>query len=191
MGGMESQEIADLLEAKKIRPNSWIARCPDHDDHKPRLTVTATRDRTLVHCWAGCQFSDVVKSAGLKPRDMFLASRSQLTPRARSKIAQHKELREWRDRKEGEIRIVVHRKNQLISKGEELVGRSGPGVHGSEIDWGPQGKVKPPSKVRGWGRGMDLITLGYTGFTKLEWLLDLLISKHKDDWIEARGFLGA
>lgn len=188
---MESQEIADLLEAKKIKPNSWIARCPAHDDHKPSLIITATRDRTLVHCWAGCKFADVVRSAGLNPRDMFLALRSQLTPRARSKITQHKELREWRDRKEGEIRIVVHRKNQLISKGEELVGRSGRGVHGSEIDWGPQGKVKPPSKVREWNRGMDLIMLGYTGLSRPEWLLDLLISKNKEHWKEARGFLGA
>ena len=191
MDGMESQEIADLLEAKKIKPNSWIGRCPAHDDHTPSLAITATRDRTLVHCWAGCQFADVVRSAGLKPRDMFLASRSQLTPRARSKIAQHKELREWRDRKEWEIRIMVHRKNQLISKGEELVGRSGRGVHGSEIDWGPQGKVKPPSKVREWGRGTDLLMLGYTGLSRLEWLLDLLISKDKEHWKEAREFLGA
>ena len=188
---MESQEIADLLEAKKIKPNSWIARCPAHDDHTPSLAITATRDRTLVHCWAGCGFTDIVRSAGLEPRDMFLTSRSQLKPIVRAKMAQHKELREWRDRKEGEIRIMVHRKNQLISKGEELVGSSGRGVHGSKIDWGPQGKVKPPSKVREWGRGTDLLILGYTGLSRLEWLLDLLISKHKEHWEEARGVLGA
>ena len=86
---------------------------------------------------------------------------------------------------------MVHRKHQLISKGEELVGRSGRGVHGSEIDWGPQGKVAPPTKNRGWDKGMDLIALGYTDLPRMEWLLGLLISKHKEDWIEARGFLAA
>ena len=187
---MDSQKIANLLEAKKTKPNSWIARCPAHDDHKPSLTITATRDRTLVHCWAGCRFTDIVSSAGLKPRDMFLASRSQLEPRARLKIAQHKELREWRDRKEGEVRRIVHRKHQLIAKGEELLGRSGRGGHGSEIDWGPQGKVSPPTRRRSWKKGMELIALGYADRSRLEWLLGFLISKHKEHWKEARGFLG-
>lgn len=86
---------------------------------------------------------------------------------------------------------MVHRKNQLISKGEELIGRSGRGVHGSEIDWGPQGKVTPPTKNRDWNKGMDLIALGYADLSRVEWILDLLISKHREDWMEARGFLGA
>lgn len=50
----------------------WIAHCPAHDDRSPSLSVRVLDDgRTLVHCFAGCDVSDIVSAVGLSVADLF------------------------------------------------------------------------------------------------------------------------
>lgn len=68
---MMTEEVARHLHARPAGPDKWLARCPAHDDRSPSLSIRPGRDgRTLVHCFAGCSFSDIVAAAGLRPRDL-------------------------------------------------------------------------------------------------------------------------
>ncbi len=49
-----------------------MARCPEHDDREPSLSVkTAGDGRVLLNCFAGCATEDVVERLGLRMRDLF------------------------------------------------------------------------------------------------------------------------
>ena len=39
-----------------------LCRCPAHDDRSPSLSVRPGRSRLLLHCFAGCSASDVLKA---------------------------------------------------------------------------------------------------------------------------------
>lgn len=43
-------------------PNGGLCRCPAHDDRSPSLSVRAGRSRLLLHCFAGCAASDILKA---------------------------------------------------------------------------------------------------------------------------------
>ncbi len=57
--------LAVLPDAHELRDGNWEATCPSHLDHDPSLVVTASGDRVLVHCRAGCTAGDVVHALGL------------------------------------------------------------------------------------------------------------------------------
>lgn len=52
--------LAVLPDAEVMRDGNWQATCPAHADRDPSLVVTASGDRLLVHCRAGCTYQDVV-----------------------------------------------------------------------------------------------------------------------------------
>jgi hypothetical protein len=43
-------------------PNGGMCRCPAHDDRTPSLSVRPGRARLLLHCFAGCDASDVLRA---------------------------------------------------------------------------------------------------------------------------------
>ena len=43
-------------------PNGGLCRCPAHEDRSPSLSVRAGRSRLLLHCFAGCRASDILKA---------------------------------------------------------------------------------------------------------------------------------
>lgn len=49
----------------------FMAQCPAHPDNNPSLSVKHEVDRTLVHCFAGCDFDDVRRALGLQPADFY------------------------------------------------------------------------------------------------------------------------
>ena len=52
--------------------NSYTALCPAHNDSKPSLSVTESRDgKVLVHCFSGCGTDSVLKAVGLRYKDLF------------------------------------------------------------------------------------------------------------------------
>lgn len=59
------------LKIEADRQNSLKAQCPSHDDGKPSLSVTASQDRVLVRCHAGCHTDDIVTALGLELSDLF------------------------------------------------------------------------------------------------------------------------
>jgi putative DNA primase/helicase len=43
-------------------PQGGMCRCPAHDDRTPSLSVRAGRSRLLLHCFAGCRPSDILRA---------------------------------------------------------------------------------------------------------------------------------
>ena len=51
---------------------SWMARCPAHDDKAPSLSIRQLDDGFwLVHCFGGCETADVLSAIGLTFKDLF------------------------------------------------------------------------------------------------------------------------
>jgi hypothetical protein len=49
-------------------PGGGLCRCPAHEDRTPSLSIRVGRSRLLLHCFAGCDATDILKalaSAGL------------------------------------------------------------------------------------------------------------------------------
>jgi hypothetical protein len=72
---MTANEFASLLNARRIGPGRWMAKCPGHPDRTPSLSIATGRDgRVLVRCWAGCDTKAVLNAAGLAWADLFAGS---------------------------------------------------------------------------------------------------------------------
>ncbi len=55
-------EMLDRLNGKRRAGAGWVARCPAHDDREPSLSIGVGRDgRVLLHCFAGCSYSEIVE----------------------------------------------------------------------------------------------------------------------------------
>lgn len=54
--------------------NSYLCRCPAHEDKNPSLSIGLSDDgkRILLHCFAGCSTDAVLAAAGLQPSDLYL-----------------------------------------------------------------------------------------------------------------------
>ena len=68
--------ILDLVNrldhCKPTGKDSYIARCPAHDDRSPSLTIKELPDgRVLVHCFSGCGALDVLNAVGLDWDTLF------------------------------------------------------------------------------------------------------------------------
>jgi hypothetical protein len=80
--------VWDALERADCRPRgpeqSFMARCPAHDDHDPSLSVTEGGDgRVLLHCFAGCEIGAILAALGLTVVDLFVRG-STVRPRGRA-----------------------------------------------------------------------------------------------------------
>jgi hypothetical protein len=49
----------------------FMASCPAHPDANPSMSVTHEGDRTLVHCFAGCDFEDIRAGLRLGAADFY------------------------------------------------------------------------------------------------------------------------
>lgn len=63
--------LSSLDKVKKTGINSWIACCPSHDDSSPSLAIKDSDGKILIHCFAGCETSDVIESVGLTFSDLM------------------------------------------------------------------------------------------------------------------------
>jgi hypothetical protein len=67
--------LAEVLEyfpdAEEQHDGNWQARCPAHDDRDPSLVLTASENRLLVHCRAGCAAGEVLDAVGLPVSAMW------------------------------------------------------------------------------------------------------------------------
>jgi 5S rRNA maturation endonuclease (ribonuclease M5) len=57
-------ELAAKLDAKPTGNGQWMARCPAHKDSNPSLSITDGGGKLLLHCFADCEFPDILKAAG-------------------------------------------------------------------------------------------------------------------------------
>jgi hypothetical protein len=57
----EGRAIVEELGGRWSRTGG-LCRCPAHDDRKPSLSVRIGRTRLLLHCFAGCSASDILRA---------------------------------------------------------------------------------------------------------------------------------
>lgn len=66
----EGRAIVEELGGHWSR-NGGVCRCPAHDDRTPSLSVRVGRSRLLLHCFAGCQASEILRA--LQARRLLVA----------------------------------------------------------------------------------------------------------------------
>jgi len=70
-------EVLSRLDGVRRSERGWTARCPAHPDRRPSLSVAASANgRALVHCHAGCRYSEVFAALGLEPGGLPRADRA-------------------------------------------------------------------------------------------------------------------
>jgi putative DNA primase/helicase len=71
---VRAEDLAQrCAQARQTADGHWQACCPAHDDRSPSLSITATHDRVLLHCHAGCTPAEVVAALGVELRDLFVS----------------------------------------------------------------------------------------------------------------------
>jgi DNA primase len=69
---MSIDEILARLMNVRRGGKGYTARCPSHQDRNNSLSVGTGGDgRTLLHCFTGCTFEQIVEALGLEPGDAF------------------------------------------------------------------------------------------------------------------------
>jgi hypothetical protein len=66
------ERVVEHLEGRRVSSGRWVAKCPAHPDRSPSLSIAAGRDgKVLIRCFAGCELSAVLQSAGLTIDNLF------------------------------------------------------------------------------------------------------------------------
>lgn len=61
-----------LEKVRQRQPGQYSACCPAHADKGPSLSVRETPEGSvLLHCFAGCEVSEIVSAMGLELHDLF------------------------------------------------------------------------------------------------------------------------
>lgn len=64
--------LSRLEKVRQRQPGQYSARCPAHADKGPSLSVRETPEGSvLLHCFAGCEVSEIVAAMGLELHDLF------------------------------------------------------------------------------------------------------------------------
>lgn len=70
------EALAQLNRVNQSGPNRATTRCPAHEDRYPSLSIKRGKDRALIHCFAGCDYRDILAALDLTPGDLFDDPRS-------------------------------------------------------------------------------------------------------------------
>ncbi len=68
---MCTKEILERLECVSGEYPQYMARCPAHNDRRPSLSIRDEKDKTLIHCFAGCEAKDIMEAIGLSLKDLY------------------------------------------------------------------------------------------------------------------------
>jgi hypothetical protein len=70
--------LSRLDRVKKSSAGRWRSRCPSHDSNGRSLSIRELDDgRVLLHCFWGCEASEVLAAIGLKVDDLFPERRGE------------------------------------------------------------------------------------------------------------------
>ncbi len=54
--------------------NSFMVKCPCHNDNQQSLCISQNGDKILMNCFAGCRAEDITRAMGLEMKDLFIAN---------------------------------------------------------------------------------------------------------------------
>jgi hypothetical protein len=113
---LTAESIAELLQARRVAPGRYQARCPAHDDRNPSLSITQGERGVLVRCWSqGCTVEQIVRALGIRVSDLF--SDAPPTPEQRQQAAEAKTIRDAESRA---ARAVDRERRERIFKLDRL-----------------------------------------------------------------------
>lgn len=72
--------LSGLRKVRKTGPDSWVACCPAHADKSPSMTVKATPETILIHCFAGCSTAEILGAVGMTFDDLYPAHGRTVKP---------------------------------------------------------------------------------------------------------------
>lgn len=77
LGTVGVEAVLALLDSVRKSGDGWIAKCPAHDDRNPslKISINSANGNILLHCKAGCSFTEICSALGLKPQQLFWDSR--------------------------------------------------------------------------------------------------------------------
>ena len=80
--------LAHVEKACQRQPGQYSSRCPAHQDKAPSLSIRETPEgAVLLHCFAGCNVSEIVGAMGLELSDLFPAKeRSGREPQRTARV---------------------------------------------------------------------------------------------------------
>ena len=132
---MTTTEILTRLTNVRKSVSGWSARCPAHRDRYNSLSIGRGREgRILLHCFAGCEFNEIVAALGLRRYQLWPdrgAMRSvRLQLRRPSKSTTISDFESWRN---GHIRHLNTRYRTLARSAQHAseVLREDPGNEGA------------------------------------------------------------
>jgi hypothetical protein len=68
-------ELVDLLHARRVGPDRWMARCPTalhrHGDRNPSLSLRLLDGKRLIHCFSGCRIEGIAQALGVTLRELL------------------------------------------------------------------------------------------------------------------------
>lgn len=124
--------LATLRDAacpmRRVRDGCYRGLCPAHGDKRPSLSVTATADRILLHCFAGCPAREVIRSLGWRWDQLFVN-----TPKPAAQSPRIVEVYRYQDAHG----VVVAEKVRYHPKAFKW---RRPGVGGTSPHWGLAGR---------------------------------------------------
>jgi hypothetical protein len=112
-----AEQVATHLNARRVGPRRWQAKCPAHGDGSPSLSICEGRDGrvVLVHCFAGCPTGDVLAKLGLGWAD--ICGEPMAPAQAREAAAE----RQKREQREQEHRNTDRAGHDLVRKLEAVM----------------------------------------------------------------------
>ena len=78
---MNALDLIGTRPYKEESENQYSLRCPCHEDNNASLAIKQDGDRVLIHCFAGCLWSDVATALGGIERGSFNKGVTSPTPK--------------------------------------------------------------------------------------------------------------
>ncbi len=62
--------LSRFQNVRQCGADAWMAACPAHEDTNASLSIKRGEDgRLVMHCFAGCSFSEILHALGMEPKD--------------------------------------------------------------------------------------------------------------------------
>ncbi len=72
---MDFKDIVSRFESPKSKGNnSYMVKCPCHNDSTQSLCISENNGKILMNCFAGCRPEDITRAIGLEMKDLFSGS---------------------------------------------------------------------------------------------------------------------
>lgn len=83
---MQLNEIVSRFQgAKPNGDNSFMVKCPCHNDGTQSLSVSEKGGKILLNCFAGCRTEDITHAIGLEMKDLFITGQNHNNQKPPSK----------------------------------------------------------------------------------------------------------